>query len=122
MAEKVIVAIAVFCPGVGGSSASGDFCAESHKDTGSCLVFSTCSSPISSTILQLLSFDGNCSFLSHPFASVSGILAVSDLLHFLSVPTCFYLFVSVSTPAVGATVGAGASPKSTVIYYSFDAI
>lgn len=59
-------------------------------------------------------------FLSHPFVSVSGILSVSDLLHFLSVPTCFYLFVSVSIPVVGATVGAGVSPRSIVIYYSFD--
>ena len=50
VAEKVIVAIAAFCPGVGGSSASGDFCAESHKDTGSSHDLSTCSSPISSTI------------------------------------------------------------------------
>ena len=34
---KIIVAIAVFCPGVGGSSASGNFFVESHKDTGSFL-------------------------------------------------------------------------------------
>ena len=80
------------------------------------------SSPISSTILQLLSFDGNCSFLFHPFASVSGIPSASDFLRFLSGSAHFYLFVSVSTPVVGATVGAGVSLKSIVIYYSFEAM
>ena len=61
-------------------------------------------------------------FLFHPFASVSGIPSVSDFLRFLSGSTHFYLFVSVSTPVVGATVGAAVSPKSMIIYYSFDAM
>lgn len=63
VAGKVIVAIAVFCPDVGGSSASGDFCVERHKDTGSSHDISTCSSPISSTIQD-------CTFVYHDKSAV----------------------------------------------------